>query len=88
MSRNSGNEREEAFVAAYERLVDALADDLVGASNDEILASHTPAAARVAADALRQRLHRDASGSTPDAGPPEMSLGPSPDRSNRPERKP
>lgn len=45
-------------VARHERLVDALADDILGAADDEVLGSHAPGAARVVADALRQSLQR------------------------------
>ena len=72
--------RDDAILSANERLTDALAAALLEAAEDEVLASHTPAGAKVAADALRQRLRRassDASGrsvaTTPSSPIPESS---------------
>lgn len=45
-------------VPRHERLVDALSDDILDATDGDVLASHTTGAARVVADALRQALQR------------------------------
>ncbi|WP_237480048.1 hypothetical protein [Lichenibacterium dinghuense] len=76
--------RDGAILSAHERLVEALADDLLAMAEDEVLASHTPAAARVAADDLRQRLRRarsDEAAADIPPGPPSEAIG-------RPEKKP
>lgn len=86
--RDIQNERDRAVLAAHERLVDALVADLLEAPDDEVLASHSPAAGRVAADTLRRRLRRDAPGTAADAGPPDPLPGGPPNFRHRPERKP
>ena len=80
--------RNDAILSAYGRLVEALTADLLAMAEDEVLASHTPAAARVAADTLRRRLRSTPSGDP--AGPATSDLlpGPSPDHVGRPEKKP
>lgn len=50
--------RRHEQIGRHERLVDALADDLLGATDEDILASHAPGAARVVAGSLRQALRR------------------------------
>lgn len=80
--------RDDAILSAHERLVDALADDMLDAAEDEVLASHTPAAARVAGDVLRQRLRRASSAETVGPTTSDLPPGPSPDVADRPEKKP
>lgn len=90
------DERDRAVVAAHERLIDALVADLLAASDGEVLASHSPAAGRVAADTLRRRLRRDAPGvaagarlpGPPPDPPPDPPPGAPPASRHRPERKP
>lgn len=45
-------------IERHERLLDALADDILSATDEEILASHAAGAARVVAGSLRQALRR------------------------------
>ena len=80
--------RAEAMVSACERLLDALCDDLLQASDAEILASHTPAAARVAAHGLRQHLRRTGPDAALASVPHESRGAAPPDRSEQPEEKP
>ena len=72
---------------AYERLVDALSADLLGADVVEVEDSHPGRGARVQADALRQALRRAAASAPPDDVLPRdilRTLVMRPQRENKP----
>ena len=76
----------DATWTAYERLVDALSTDLLGAGAVEVEESHPGHGARVQADALRQALRRAAASVEPDDLPRDMlrALTMRPERENKP----
>lgn len=66
--------RDEAVWKSYERLVDALSDDLLGADAAEVEGTHPGRGARVQADAVRQALRRAAAAAPSDDGVPRDML--------------
>ncbi len=65
---------DDAASRAYERLVDALSADLLGADEAEVEGSHSGRGARVQADALRQALRRGGADRPADDGLPRDML--------------
>lgn len=75
-------------IAAQERLIDALAADLLAADAGEVLSSHPGHEARVVADAIRQAVRRRFARMPDDGGSPPVPRRRPVPPSPRQEKKP